>query len=439
MVASGRADAGSGGNRVAGDDRERPGGRWIGSAEAARRLGVKPETLYAYVSRGLLRRERSGDGRRSHYDAAEVERLARHGRRGAQPTPPELVIETAIAAIDGGRLLYRGLEATALAADRRFEEVAHWLWTGRFAPPSPWRAEAAAVAVGRAAQAALPDGTLPLERLRVIAAALATTDELRFELDPPAVVAAAQSLIAGLVACLPDATPTAPHATAPHATAPPSEPASSWIAARLWAKLAPAPAEPTLLRVLDAALVLLADHELAASTVAARIAASVRADPYAVVSTGLATASGALHAGASLHIETLLAEVRRADRAATVVGEWLRRGERIRGFGHALYQVEDPRGRFLLERLREAAAGSERLAAAEAVIAAARRRRLPAPNVDFALAALSSVAGMTRGAAEAVFVIGRTAGWLAHALEEYRRGTPIRPRAVYTGPSGPTA
>jgi citrate synthase len=431
MVASGRADAGAGGDQAPG------GGRWIGSAEAARRLGVKPETLYAYVSRGLLRRERSGGGRRSRYDAAEVERLARRGR-AAQYTPAELAIETAITAIDGGRLLYRGLEATALAAERRFEEVAHWLWTGHFAPPAPWQAEAAALAVGTAAQAALPDGTLPLERLRVIAAALATTDELRFELDPPAVVAAAQSLIAGLVACLPDAAPSAPHASvAPSAD--PSEPSSSWIAARLWPKLAPGPAEPALLRVLDAALVLLADHELAASTVAARIAASVRADPYAVVSTGLASASGALHAGASLHIETLLAEVRRPDRAAAALGEWLRRGERIRGFGHVLYQVEDPRGRFLLDRLRAVAAGSERLAAAEAVIAAARRRRLPAPNVDFALAALSSVAGMTRGAAEAVFVIGRTAGWVAHALEEYQRGTPVRRRAAYTGPSGPAA
>ena len=424
---------------VPGGEQEPDGGRWIGAAEAARRLGVKPETLYAYVSRGLLRRERSGAGRRSRYDAAEVERLARRGRRAAQSDPAELVIETAITAIQGGRVLYRGLEATALAADRRFEEVAHWLWTGRFTAPSPWQAEPAAVAVGGAAQAALPDGTLPLERLRVIAAALATTDELRFELERPAVVAAAQSLIAGLVACLPDAAAATPAARRPATRTRPPESSPRWMAERLWAKLTSRPVEPALLRVLDAALVLLADHELAASTVAARVAASVRADPYAVVSAGLATASGALHAGASLHIETLLAEVRRPDQAARAVGERLRRGERIRGFGHVLYQAEDPRAAFLLGRLREAAAGSERLAAAEAVIAAARRRHLPTPNVDFALATLASVAGMTRGASEAVFVLGRTAGWVAHALEEYERGIPIRPRAAYTGRGGPAA
>jgi citrate synthase len=403
-----------------GDHRRPPPGRWLGALEAAARLGVKPGTLYAYVSRGLLHPQRSEDGRRSWYDQDEVDRLALRGRRPARRDPTEPVIETAITSIEGDTLAYRGREATELAASHRFEEVAHWLWTGRLAAPSPWQAEPAAVAVGGSAQAALPDGTLPLERLRVIAAALAPTDELRFELDPPAVVAAGQSLIAGLVACLPDVRP------------PPA--ATAWIAERLWAKLAPGPAEPALLRVLDAALVLLADHELAASTMAARVAASVRADPYAVVSAGLATASGALHAGASLHIETLLAEVRRPDQAARALGEWLRRGERIRGFGHILYRGDDPRGAFLLDRLREAAVGSERLAASEAVIAAARGRRLPAPNVDFALATLASVAGMIKGAGEAIFVLGRTAGWLAHALEEYQRGTPIRPRAIYTGP-----
>jgi len=415
-MAARRPDAVSGGGQG-----PSPPGRWLGSTEAARRLGVKPETVYAYVSRGLLHRERSGDGRRSWYDEAEIERLARRGRQPARREPAGLAIRTAITSIQGDRLRYRGLEATELATGRRFEEVASWLWSGRFATSSPWRAEPVAVAVGSAAQAALPDGTLPLERLRVIAAALATTDELRFELEPPAVVAAAQSLIAGLVACLPD------HGGVPAGGVPATGATAGWVAERLWGKLAPGPPEPAMLRILDAALVLLADHELAASTVAARVAASVRADPYAVASAGLATASGALHAGASLHIETLLADVRRPDQAARAVGDWLRRGERIRGFGHVVYHGEDPRGAFLLARLREAAAGSQRLAAAEAVIAAARRRRLPAPNVDFALATLASVASMTRGAGEAIFVIARTAGWLAHALEEYQRGTPIRP------------
>jgi citrate synthase len=407
-----------------------PGGELLSAAEASRRLGIKPETLYAYVSRGLLRRRRSPDGRRSWFEPAEVERLAERSRQPSGRSARLLGIESSITSIQGGGYRYRGVDATELARDRAFEEVAHWLWTGEAGREPAWRADERAVAVGRAAQATLPAATLPLERLRVITAAMATVDELRLQLDPSAVIAAGQSLIAGMVACLPDAGPSG---GAP-ADAGPS------IAERLWRKLAAADPEPPLLRALDAALVLMADHELAASTVAARAAASVRADPYAVVSAGLAVASGTLHAGASLDIEALLAEAGRPERGARAVGERLRRGERIRGFGHAVYQSGDPRAAYLLERLREAAgaaaspAPAERLAVAEAVLEAAATRRLAAPNVDFALAALANMAGMTAGAGEAIFVVARSAGWLAHALEEYERGRPIRPRAEYTGP-----
>ncbi len=187
--------------------------------------------------------------------------------------------------------------------------------------------------------------------------------------------------------------------------------------------------------MLDAALVLLADHELAASTVAARVAASVRADPYAVASAGLATVSGTLHGGASLGIEALLDEIDRPGQAATVVGARLRRGERLRGFGHRLYPDGDPRAGFLLTRLRATAAGSPRMEVVDALLETTSLRGLPEPNVDLALAALAHVTAMTRGSGEAIFAIARTAGWIAHALEEYDRNTPIRPRAVYTGPA----
>jgi citrate synthase len=433
--------------------------RRLTTAEAATRLGVKPATLYAYVSRGLLSRERAPDGRTSTFDPAEIDRLARPGRprRGRRPAS-ELVMPSALTAIAGGLPWYRGLPVPELAATRGFEEVAAWLWTGRFpdASPATWRAGEAALEAGRRAQAALPEVALPLERIRVIAAALAAGDELRLELHPAAVTAAGRALIAGLVDCLPRQGPAAP--------------AGAAIAGRLWAGLSSLDPEPELVGTLDAALVLLADHELAASTVAARVAASVRADPYAVASAGLAVVSGTLHGGASLGIEALLDEIDRPDqagerggppregaagvrggrqswegaagggggrlreRAVRVVGARLRRGERLRGFGHRLYPDGDPRARVLLDRLQAAAAGSPRLAAVEALLAAAARRGLPEPTVDLALAALAHVTAMTRGAAEAIFAVARTAGWVAHALEEYDRDTPIRPRAVYTGP-----
>jgi len=411
-------------------------GRRLTTAEAARRLGVKPATLYAYVSRGLLSRERASDGRTSTFDPAEIDRLARPGRprRGRRPVS-ELVLPSALTAIAHGLPWYRGLPVPELAATRSFEEVAAWLWTGRFPPaaaPAAWGAGEAALEAGRRAQAALPEVALPLERIRVIAAALAAGDELRLELHPAAVTAAGRALIAGLVDCLPRQGPSAP--------------AGEAIAARLWAGLSSLDPEPELVGTLDAALVLLADHELAASTVAARVAASVRADPYAVASAGLAVVSGTLHGGASLGIEALLAEIDRPDRdtgvgggrlrdrAVAVVGARLRRGERLRGLGHRLYPDGDPRAGVLLERLRTAAAGSPRLAVVEALLEAAARRGLPQPSVDLALAALAHVTTMTHGAGEAIFAVARTAGWIAHALEEYDRNTAVRPRAVYTGP-----
>ncbi|NUW44038.1 hypothetical protein HT134_28525 [Nonomuraea rhodomycinica] len=455
------------------------------AATAAERLGVKPATLYAYVSRGLLTR-RHGDDRRSLFDAAEIERLARRGRPRGQP--PELVVESAVTALGLDRPYYRGRDAFTLATTYGFEAVAEWLWTGDPAalagPPegaAGWACEEEALRAAVKAQQGLPADLLPLDRLQVITTVLGASDSLRHQLDPASVAATGRRLIAGLVDALPraDALPageTLPGAGAlPRGEAPP--PASAplragdslsggvtsggsasggvtagdgpsgggtpgdrvaedggAVAERLWARLCPRPATPGLLAALEAALVLLADHELAASTLAARVAASARADPYAVVLTGLGVLGGPLHGGASYGAERLLAEVTEPGRAARVIADRVRRGERIPGFGHSVYKNGDARGELLLALVREAAPGHERLAATQAVLEEARRRRLPERNLDFALAALTTVAGMVPGAGEAIFAVARTAGWLAHAMEEYERGSLLRLRASYTGP-----
>jgi citrate synthase len=391
---------------------------WLSAGEAARRLGVKPATLYAYVSRGVVRRRQAPDGR-SRFDPEEIERLARRGRPRRAPDASELAIESAITALGDDRPYYRGRDALALAAEWELEQVAGWLWTGRAdGPPPVWRAAPQAVAAGRAAQAGLPPDVLPLERLQVVTPALAATDPLRQNLEPAAVVALGQQLVAGMVDCLPG---------------PGREPAADTIAARLWSRLTPAPAEPGLLDALRVALVLLADHELAASTFAVRVAASVRADPYAAVMAGLAAVGGTMHGGASLSVEAMLAEARDPAQARRVVGQRLRRGERVPGLGHVVYRHGDGRATMLLDRVRAAVPGHERLAVVDAVRDEAGRRRLPAVNVDFAVAALVDVAGMTSGAGEAIFAVARTVGWLAHAMEEYARPTRLRPRAVYIG------
>jgi citrate synthase len=400
---------------------------WIGAAEAASRLGIKPASLYAYVSRGMLTRRRDSDGRASMFDADEVAELARKGRPRRTVSGSELVIETAITEITDSTLRYRGLDAIGLARHRSFEEVAVLLWTGALPEDGPgagqWQATPEALSVGAAAQAALPSGTLPLERLQVIVPALAATDQLRLHLDRPAVMAAGRALIAGMAGAL---------ATAPGRPEPAA--AESPIAARLASRLCTEPVPAGLTDVVGVALVLLADHELAASTLAARVAASMRADPYAVVATGLGAMGGAVHAGAALGAELMLASADSPDDVPRVVGDLLRRGERLPGFGHFVYKDGDPRANLLLEIIASYASGSPRLEIASAVIAEVRRRSLPEPNIEFALATLASVAGMVRGAGEAIFAVARAAGWLAHALEEYDRNVPIRPRGVYVGP-----
>ncbi len=318
---------------------------FLTAAQAAQRLGVKPATLYAYVSRGVLRRDRAADGRGSLFDSGEVERLARRGRPRRPAGVADITVESAITEITGDRLRYRGLDVIRLATGRTFEDIAELLWTGEFpsgpdrsaprgdppprrlqAPgPAPWRATPAALAAGRGAQAALPAGTLPLERFQVIVPAMAATDPLRLQLDPAAVVAAGRSIIAGLVDCLPPAAPDYPISDYPRADYP--------IADRLWPRLCDRRASPPLRRALSAALVLLADHELAASTLAARAAASVRADPYAVVATGMGAVGGLLHGGASLGAEAMLAAASGPGDVPRVVGELLRRGRRCPGSG----------------------------------------------------------------------------------------------------------
>jgi citrate synthase len=415
---------------------------WIGAAEAAERLGIKPASLYAYVSRGVLGRRRDADGRGSLFDADEVTRLALKGRPRRAPTGAELIIESSLTEITGTQLRYRGQDVIGLARRRTFEDIASLLWSGTLdgdrnghgdnagdGSAPGWQATPAALATGSAAQAALPAGTLPLERLQVIVPALAATDPLRLHLDRSAVIAAGRSLIAGMVGCLPGPVEQSP-AGADEAGGIDGTGSVAW---RLTRALRPGPPDPGLVSAVQTALVLLADHELAASTLAARVAASVRADPYAVVATGLGALGGAMHGGAALGAEVMLGSAAGPADAPRVVGSLLRRGERIPGFGHFVYKSGDPRAVLLLQVIAEHAPDSPRLAVAKAVVSEVHRRALPEPNIDFALATLAGVAGMVPGAGEAVFAVARTAGWIAHALEEYDRKAPIRPRGVYTG------
>jgi citrate synthase len=178
----------------------------------------------------------------------------------------------------------------------------------------------------------------------------------------------------------------------------------------------------------------LADHELAASTLAARVAASAWADPYLVVLSGLGALGGALHGASAGAVEALLAGMESPEDAGAALGERLRADGRVPGFGLGVYRERDPRADALLDLLPRAA-DPERIAVSDAVIALAGRQDGPAPNVDFALGALSVGCGLVPGAAEAIFSLARVAGLVAHAIEEYPHRLRFRPRAAYTGPA----
>jgi citrate synthase len=396
--------------------------------EAAGRLGVKVQTVYAYVSRGVLTSVRSGDGRTSLFDTDEVEALARRGRPRRTSRPPmfEIQIDTALTALSEHTLRYRSRSAVALAGSATFEQVAELCWTGTLPDSfSTWRGSTVV----------LPDHGDLLDLVRVAVALAALDDPSRADLRPDAVAACGRALIATMVDSLPvrrrGSVPTLVLGADVSAGSAPSHPLRGTIAGRLWTRLAEGRAERGLVAALNAALVLLADHDLAPSTFAARIAASVRADPYAVVSAGLGPVSGVLHGRASRAARQMLDAATVSD-PASATAEALRIWGAYPGFGHPLYPDGDPRAVALLAVLRRAAGASPAMAVVDGVQEAARRRVPIQPNVDFAVAALSLVAGMPTDAGELIFAVARTAGWLAHALEEYGEAPGrFRPRANY--------
>lgn len=387
------------------------------AAEAAARLGVKPESLYAYVSRGLLSRERDAAG--SWFDPLEVEAFAGRRRRppvaprGATPGTPLMVLDTRLAHVEDDVLLYRERSAARLAREQTFEDVVRWLWgMSELRPP-----DADDLQVARRSVASLGDAARPLDRLVAAVTALAGADPLRDDPAPEHLTRIGARLLTGLPAALQPTGPPGP------------------VAPTLWRALGghdDAEGE----RLLDAALILVIDHDLAVSTLAARVAASARASGYGVVTAALGAFDAPLHGTASRAAWQLLRAVRDGEPAAPAIARAVRDGGRgIPGFGQSLYADGDMRAAVLLDLLRRRPAAAEVMSAVDAVTAEVSRRTDSRPNVDLALAALTLWAGMTADAGGVVFAVGRIAGWISHARDEYdERPLRLRPRGRYAGP-----
>lgn len=399
---------------------------WISAAQAAQALGVTRATLYAYVSRGLLHSERASGTQHSRYRRGEVERLAMARERARTPALVARasldwgrpVLSSELTLIDDGRLYYRGRDAIEFARHATLEDAAALL-----------------LACEARELAAAPLPPVDAATLRVLArldpvrrctagfAWLHGLDEGHAASEPPPTTAARCARLLRLM-------------TAVVAQRVPSRLPAHRQLARAW-RLDERGAD-----LARQALVLCADHELNASSFAARCVASTGADLGACVTAGLAALSGARHCGVTAAIESLW-ERAAATRSATaldrVVDEALGAGQFavagvpgqfVPGFGHPLYPDGDPRAQALLARL-------PRRHRNERLLAAVARRSGQHPSIDYALVAMRRSLGLPEGHAYLVFALGRTAGWLAHAVEQGRSEVLIRPRAAYVGERPP--
>jgi citrate synthase len=386
--------------------------RMLQSEEAALRLGVKVSTLYAYVSRGLLSSHPEPDGRRSLFALAEIEQLAKRRRSGSRVENGLATITTGVTQLRAGGPYYRGRPATELASTMTFEEVAALLWDtgveGDWTPPEL--------------------GECPLlqvsDRMRWTLVMCGANDALRADLSPTAVIRAARRVIAALTAV---------------AAGPQGRGRSKASIAMLLAQGLAGTAARTSNRhdadewaaALNAALILMADHELATSTLAVRVAACTRADLYDALLAGLATLAGPLHGAASQGAYELLVNVER-DGASRALNAVLHRHENLPGFGHKVYKEGDPRFTALWDLARPLLS-EERCGLFLEILERAAADGVPQPNCDLALAALSWGTGMPPDAGRTIFTVARIAGWTAHYQEELmERPLRFRTRAVYS-------
>lgn len=382
----------------------------LSALEAARLLGVSLPTLYSYVSRGLLASVSNGESRRKRYPQEDVLRLVARkndAKRGGQTAVAAMhwglpVLETKISHILDGRLLYRGCDATTLAESATLEAAASLLWDD--GAGDYFQQDAPTLPQGLAS---VPDAT-PLARAMLAMAMLSSLPA------PADLLQSGPALMRILAAAL---LQTAPSALPLH-----RQLAQAWQADTDQAEL------------LRAALVLLADHELNASTFAVRCVASTGASLPAALGAGLAALSGDRHGGGSAAARCMLTQALAAPDVRDAIGAFYKTiAPEFAGFGHPLYPDGDPRAAYLLDRLSALSHEYSQLDAILSVCATAGELLDARPNADLALAAMELAFGWPEDAALSVFALARSAGWIAHANEQAATAALIRPRARYIG------
>ena len=352
---------------------------------------------------------------------------------------------SAICYLDGDRgvLAYCGYDIHDLAQSATFEDVCFLLWHRRL----PTRAELGDLQSQLAAARPLPESIIRLMRslppvdgmdaLRTLTSALAHYDPNANETSPAsqyrkavALTAQVASIVATWGRLRAGGGPIAPDPAMGHA-------------ANFLYMLTGERTNATAIRAFDVALTLHADHELNASTFAARVAAATLTDMYSAVVAAIGTLKGPLHGGANAEVMKLLLELGQTasgERVDEVIRGKLARKEKIPGFGHRVYTTEDPRATHLRQMSRDLGkrAGntawfdmSQRI---EALVKAEKKLNA---NVDFYSASTYYTLGIPIDLYTPIFAVSRISGWTAHILEQYANNRLIRPRADYTGPVYP--
>jgi citrate synthase len=385
---------------------------WIDATEAIGLLGVNLASLYSYVSRGLIRSEPlAGGTRRRRYSRDDIERLVARNRQRRNPeTAAEQalhlglpVLESGITLVTNDTVYYRGRNVSLLARTCSISEVATLLWMGTEAGD--------ALVAPRCASMDVPclKRAVPFVAAAQAALALAAAeDTLSHDFSRLTVARTGWRIVWQLVGVA-------------SGVGNQGETIDATLADR-WG----VPHDADLIR---AALILCADHELNVSTFAVRCVASAGSSPYNVVIAGLAALEGAKHGGTTARIEALWDALCTTRDLTRALAERFRRDERIDGFGHPLYRHGDPRARLLLDLLPQ----GEPATFARELARAAQTVLGEAPTLDFALVAATRAMGLPSGTALKLFAIGRTLGWMAHAIEQYGKDVVIRPRAKYVG------
>jgi citrate synthase len=407
--------------------------RYLTAQEAASELGISLDTLYAYVSRGLIRSE-AGDGQKRNrwYPLEDVQRLKK--RRGEFRHPDKVaagamqagtpVMESAITMVTDDRFYYRSYDALTLATTHSVEQVASLIWTGDFSKENSLFLHAPAKSMLVRYQKIRPhlNGLTPLEAFQVCLPLAALDDIAAYDLRPEAVAQTGARILQLLAAVATGGQ----HTT--HGIAQTMQ--QGWV-----------PHDEQARALLTAALILCADQELNVTTFTARCVASAGSTPYAVVCSGLAALQGVKHAGQTERIEAFLREIDTLDNVRSSMASLLKRGEPIPGFGEVVpgfgsifYPAGDPRGKFLLELIAQTYPQSPAVLLAQRVAEETYNLLGERPTIFFGLVTLARALDLPAGGAIALFALGRTIGWIGHSIEQYQANQVIRPRARYTGP-----